>query len=66
MTEVVSHPVEFMTEDQARARRAEIVQETGNDEQALRARAAAYVLDAAELALLDELDGLDYLLNGDV
>ncbi|TIC79411.1 hypothetical protein [Nocardioides sp. GY 10127] len=50
-----------ITEDQARARRAEILQAIG-DVEAFRARAEAHLLDAREQSLCDQLDDLDYLL----
>ncbi|MDQ4501515.1 hypothetical protein [Sinomonas sp. ASV322] len=48
---------------EAEARRAAIIGEVGCDEEQLRARAESYSLDARELALFDELEGLDYLLG---
>ncbi|UNX55216.1 hypothetical protein MF406_02730 [Georgenia sp. TF02-10] len=55
--------VERLTEPQAVARRAEIIEAAGGDERAFRARAADFALDARELALYDELEELDYLLG---
>ena len=54
--------VEPISEDQAHARRAEIIGLVGGDETAFFQRAHDYLLDARELALYDELNGLDYLL----
>jgi len=54
--------VEPISEDEARARRAEIIGLVGGDEDAFFKRAHDYLLDARELALYDELNGLDYLL----
>jgi len=54
--------VERISEGEARARRADIIALVGGDEEAFLQRAHDYVLDARELALYDELDGLDYLL----
>ncbi len=56
--------VRTLTPTAAQARRAELVQSVGGDETALRARAAVYALDARELAAMDEIDALDFLLNG--
>lgn len=54
--------VERLTVAEAQARRDEIIAVTG-DEVAFRERAASYLLDAEEQALLDELEDLDYLLS---
>lgn len=54
--------VELLTEERARERRAEIIALVGGDEGRFRQRADDYLLDAEELALYDELNGLDYLL----
>lgn len=54
--------VERYTEAEARARRDEILAEIG-DEAALRERARQFLLDPAELALLDELDDFNYLIG---
>ena len=54
--------VDRISEDSALARRAEIIRLVGGDEAAFLQRAHAYLLDARELALYDELNGLDYLL----
>lgn len=51
-----------ISEAEARARRADIIALVGGDEQAFFQRAHDYLLDARELALYDELSGLDYLL----
>lgn len=63
MTKLVDRTVTMMTKAEARARREEIIRQLGGDEQAFRDRAYAYALDAEELALFDELEGLDYLLD---
>lgn len=55
--------VEVISSADAEARRAEIVEQVGGDEEAFRARAAVYALDDSELALFDELRALDYLLG---
>lgn len=57
--------VEVMDVDQARARREAVLAAVGGDEEALRARAATYALNARELAALEELDELDFLLGRD-
>ena len=54
--------VEPISAEEASARRAEIVVLVGGDEQVFFQRARDYLLDARELALYDELNGLDYLL----
>lgn len=48
---------------EALARRAEIIAAVGGDEVAFRRRAHDYLLEAEELALFDELVGIDYLLD---
>ena len=55
--------VRILPEAQARMERANLNQAAGGDETALRARAAAYGLNAEEVAILDQIDGLDYLLD---
>lgn len=52
----------FITREQVEVKRAEIV--ANYDEAALRERAATYCLTAKELAVLDEIDALDFLLHG--
>lgn len=66
MTRLAERTVKVMSVAEALRRRREIVEQVGGDEKAFRERAAAYALDAEELALFDELEGLDYLLNGDI
>ena len=55
--------VETLSVAQARRRRAEVLASVAGDECDLRARAAQYMLDAEELAALNELDELDFLLS---
>lgn len=55
--------VRTITPEAARQRRAQLLASVGGDEDALRARAAVYALDARELAALEEIDALDYLLG---
>jgi len=55
--------VEMMTVESAQRRRDEVLASVGGNEDALRARAVLYSLDPDELAALDELDELDYLLQ---
>lgn len=50
-----------ITEDQAIARREQILAEIG-DVEALRARAHDYLLDVREQSLFNELEDLEYLL----
>lgn len=52
-----------LTRDQALAERARILDEHGPEED-LRARAAAWELDAVERAAFDRIEGLDFLLRG--
>jgi len=59
----MSMTFQTMTPEAARERRAQLVQSVGGDEAALRARGAVYALDARELATLEEIDALDYLLG---
>ncbi|WP_426563941.1 hypothetical protein ACPPVT_21525 [Angustibacter sp. McL0619] len=54
--------VERLTVDEAWRRRIAIIAAVGGDESGFRNRALAFVLDARELALYDELMELDYLL----
>jgi hypothetical protein len=62
--EVMSETViERITEEDARARRDEILRLIGGDVEAFRIRAYDYLLDASEQALFDELEDLDYLLS---
>lgn len=55
--------VEVLSVETALVRRDEVLASVGGDEGALRTRAAAYALSAREMAALDELDELDYLLG---
>lgn len=48
---------------EAKRRRAELVAGLGFDEHELRERAAEYLLTARELAVLNELNELDFLLG---
>lgn len=57
--------VEIMDVERAKARRADVLASVGGDEEALRVRAASYGLTARELAALEELDELDFLLGRD-
>jgi hypothetical protein len=62
--EVMSEAViERITEENARARRDEILRLIGGDVEAFRVRARDYLLEASEQALFDELEDLDYLLS---
>lgn len=54
--------VKRLSEPEACARRAEIIQAAGGDEANFRERAANYLLDSRERALFDELQDLDFLL----
>lgn len=55
--------MELLTEAEALARREAILAHLGIPESDLRRRAARYELDARELAALDELDELDFVLG---
>ena len=57
--------VEMLTLGQVRARRARALSSVTCDEATLRARGALYFLDARELAVLNDLDALDFLLAED-
>jgi hypothetical protein len=61
---MTSTNVEILTVEAAKKRRDELLQAVGGDEQAIRERAADYALQADELAALNEIDELDYLLGG--
>lgn len=61
---MTAHAVQMMTVEEVRQRRAELLRSVGGDEASLRERAAAYSLNARELAVIDEIDALDYLLEG--
>lgn len=54
---------ERLTEAEAEDRRRVIIETVGGDEDEFRDRAREYLLSAGELALFDELEGLDYLLG---
>jgi hypothetical protein len=56
--------IDAMKSADAERRRAEIIAAVGGDETSFRRRADRYLLDADELALYDELTGIDYLLEG--
>lgn len=55
--------IERITEEEAVARREEIVRIIGGDVETFRARARDFLLDAREQAMSDELEDLDYLLS---
>ena len=55
--------VDVLTVDSARAKRAAILNSLGCSEEELRGRADNYALTARELAAMDEIEGLDYLLG---
>lgn len=55
--------VEMMTVESAQRRRDEVLASVGGNEDELRARAVLYALGPDELAALDELNELDYLLQ---
>ena len=56
-------PVEMLTVEAARRRREHLLQSVGGDYQVLRVRGNSYELDARELAVLSEVEELDYLLS---
>lgn len=58
--------VELLTTDEAQARRDQLIASVGSDEAVFWERAAQYLLDARELAVVDEVELLDYLLSGEV
>lgn len=55
--------VQIHTRADLAARRAELLAQVGNDEPALRRAAAQYLLDVDKIAILDEIDRIDYLLG---
>ena len=58
--------VELLTADEAQARRDQLIASVGGDEALFWERAAQYLLNARELAVVDEVELLDYLLSGEV
>ena len=60
----MSPTVEILTEEDLQARRAEILAAQTLTEEELRRGAARYTLTADEVAALDEVDRIDYLLGG--
>lgn len=60
----MSSTVDFLDARTLAERRRLILERIGVAEGDLRERGARYALTAAELAALDELDGLDYLRDG--
>lgn len=54
--------IEHLTEDEARARRTELLEIVGNEAD-FRAKARLFALGADERALYDELEALDFLLG---
>lgn len=57
--------IERMTRHQAESRRKKIIKIVGGNEARFIERADEYLLDATELALFDELKGLEFLLGID-
>lgn len=55
--------VRVMSVEQAHERRDELIRRLPISVEELRGRAQRYDLDADELAMHDEIDDLDYLLN---
>ena len=55
--------LEVLTLDQVRHERSDLVARLPAGEADLRRRGAAYALNADELAILDKLDELDFLLE---
>lgn len=55
--------VEMLTIDEACARRKFLLESLGCDYEALRDRGDAYLLDANELAVLTEIEELNYLID---
>jgi hypothetical protein len=56
-------PVELLTPTEIEARRRELLESIGMDENMLRERARSYLLSAEEAGVLTELDGLEFLLG---
>lgn len=61
----MSQTIEWLTVKQLRARRAALLERAGMTESELRARRDNYVLDLEGQAVLEALDDVDYLLDGD-
>ena len=59
----MSPTVEILTEDDLRQRRSAVLASLSLDEETLRRGAARYTLTAEEVAALDEIDRIDYLLG---
>lgn len=60
----MSSGVKVFDRDSLERRRASVLERVGVTEQDLRERGARYALTADEMAVLDELNGLDYLRDG--
>ena len=56
--------VTLMTRPEAEARRRGLLREAGMTREDLEARARRYELTLSQRAIADEVDGLDYLLEG--
>lgn len=56
--------VTLLTRPQAEARRRGLLQSAGMTREDLAARASRYELTLSERAVADEVEGLDYLLDG--
>ena len=59
----MSPTVQILSADELRRRRAEILKGQTLTEEDLRVGAAQYTLSADEVAALDEIDRIDYLLG---
>ncbi len=59
----MTRAVEVMHADELRARRAELLAASGLNEDELRRRAAVYSLPPDLVAVLSEIDEIDYLLG---
>ncbi|QDB78599.1 hypothetical protein FE251_03795 [Georgenia wutianyii] len=59
---MVVHGVEMLTREQALERRDQLREQLGLSEADMRDRAANYELTLHQSALVDEIDGLNYLL----
>lgn len=59
----MSPTVEIVTEEELRVRRARVLSGLTSSEKELRIGAAQYTLTPDEIAALDEIDRIDYLLD---
>lgn len=61
----MSQTIQWFTADELRARRDALLAKANMTLPELHAKQDAYLLDLEGHALLEELEGIEYLLNGD-